>query len=47
MAQSGNPGPSPMSAKCHVWTAPIGKSFLHVCSIGRCSHVFGLQMRFT
>ena len=20
----------------------VGKSFLHVCSIGRCSHVFGL-----
>ena len=25
----------------------VGKSFLHVCSIGRCSHVFGLWMRFT
>src|SRR6185312_9044394 len=25
----------------------VGKSFLHVCSIGRCSHVFGLLARFT
>jgi hypothetical protein len=25
----------------------VGKSFVHVCSIGRCSHVFGLWMRFT
>ncbi len=25
----------------------VGKSFLHVCSIGRCSHVFGLFARFT
>src|SRR6195256_5725611 len=24
----------------------VGKSFLHVCSIGRCSHVFGLLVRF-
>ena len=23
----------------------VGKSFLHVCSIGRCSHVFGLSAR--
>jgi transposase len=25
----------------------IGKNFLHVCSIGRCAHVFGLLARFT
>jgi hypothetical protein len=25
----------------------VGKGFLHVCSIGRCSHVFGLFARFT
>ena len=25
----------------------VGKSFLHVCSMGRCSHVFGLLVRFT
>jgi hypothetical protein len=25
----------------------VGKSFFHVCSIGRCSHVFGLQVRHT
>src|SRR4029077_20977179 len=23
----------------------VGKNFLHVCSIGRCSHVFGLSVR--
>ena len=26
----------------HVWTVRVGKDFLHECSIGRCSHVFGL-----
>ena len=25
----------------------VGKSFLHACSIGRCSHVFGLLVRHT
>ena len=25
----------------------VDKDFLHVCSIGRCSHVFGLLVRFT
>ena len=25
----------------------VGKSFLHVCSLGRCSHVFGLLVRHT
>ena len=31
-----------MSASCHVWTAPSWQDFLHVCRLGRCSHVFGL-----
>ena len=30
----------PLSAMCG--RLRVGKSFLHVCSIGRCSHVFGL-----
>jgi hypothetical protein len=25
----------------------VSKGFLHECSIGRCSHVFGLSVRFT
>jgi hypothetical protein len=25
----------------------VGKDFFHECSIGRCSHVFGLLMRLT
>ena len=25
----------------------VGKGFLHVCSLGRCSHVFGLFVRHT
>jgi transposase-like protein len=25
----------------------VGKAFFHVCSIGRCSHVFGLLARYT
>ena len=25
----------------------VDKDFLHVCSIGRCSHVFGLLVRHT
>ena len=25
----------------------VGKGFLHVCSVGRCSHVFGLLVRHT
>jgi hypothetical protein len=32
-----------MSALCHMWTAPSWQGFSsRVCSIGRCSHVFGL-----
>ncbi len=33
---------------CHVWTAPVWQELSsRFCSIGRCSHVFGLLMRFT
>jgi hypothetical protein len=32
------------SVKSLYWA---GKDFLHVCSIGRCGHVFGLLARFT
>jgi hypothetical protein len=35
----------PLSAMCG--RLRVGKSFLHVGSIGRCSRVFGLYMRFT
>jgi hypothetical protein len=36
------------SEKCHVWTAPDWQELSsRFCSIGRCSHVFGLLMRFT
>ena len=35
----------PLSAMCG--RLRVGKSFLHVRSIGRCSHVFGLEVRFT
>ena len=41
------------SAKPHVRFTPmcgrlrVGKDFLHVCSIGRCAHVFGLCVRHT
>ena len=31
-----------VSALGHVWTAPGWQGFSHECSIGRCSHVFGL-----
>ena len=36
------------SEKCHVWTAPVWQELSsRFCSIGRCSHVFGLLMRLT
>ena len=35
----------PYSAMCG--RLRVGKGFLHVCSIGRCSYVFGLLERFT
>src|SRR5450759_3748150 len=35
----------PLSAMCG--RLRVGKGFLHVCSIGRCSHVFGLLVRHT
>jgi hypothetical protein len=33
--------------KGHVWTAPSWQGFFYECSIGRSSHVFGLEVRFT
>ena len=36
-----------MSAMGHVWTAPSWQELFHVCSLGRCSHVFGLFVRHT
>src|SRR5262249_39360590 len=38
---------SQMSALCHVWTAPSWQGESSRCSLGRCSHVFGLFARFT
>src|SRR5260370_42067919 len=39
--------PAVTSEKCHVWTAPVWQELSsRFCSIGRCSHVFGLLMRF-
>jgi len=35
------------SGWCHVWTAPGWQVKTSRRSIGRCSHVFGLLMRFT
>ena len=37
-------GGSAMSALCRL---RVGKSFLHACRLGRCSHVFGLLVRHT
>ena len=34
----------PLSAMCGRLL--VGNGFLHVCSLGRCSHVFGLLARF-
>ena len=46
-----NSGHSAATVACPRWAMcgrlRVGKNFLHVCSIGRCSHVFGLFMRFT
>src|ERR1035437_3493428 len=36
-----------MSDMCHVWTAPSWQGLSSRCSIGRCSHVFGLLVRHT
>src|SRR5262245_17351794 len=36
-----------MSQKCHVWTAPGWQGLSSRPQAGRCSHVFGLLMRFT
>ena len=35
----------PLCAMCGRFR--VGKNFLHVCSFGRCSHVFGLLVRHT
>ena len=35
----------PLSAMCG--RLRVGKSFLHACRLGRCSHVFGLLVRHT
>src|SRR5262249_27207409 len=35
-----------MSVKGHVWTAPGWQGESSLCSIGRCSHVFGLFARY-
>src|SRR5262249_51145929 len=35
------------SALCHVWTAPSWQGLSSRPQAGRCSHVFGLLMRFT
>jgi len=44
-------GHSPTRSGCLLWAMcgrlRVGKDFLHERSIGRCSHVFGLLMRFT
>jgi hypothetical protein len=36
-----------MSHMCHVWTAPSWQGFSSRLQVGRCSHVFGLFVRFT
>src|SRR5262245_54098482 len=36
-----------MSALCHVWTAPSWQGLSSRLQAGRCSHVFGLFVRFT
>jgi len=40
-------GTSHLSRRAMCGRLRVGKSFLHVCSIGRCSHVFGLLARYT
>ena len=35
------------SALGHVWTAPSWQELSSRCRVGRCSHVFGLYVRFT
>jgi hypothetical protein len=34
-------------ALCHVWTAPSWQGLFSRLQVGRCSHVFGLFVRFT
>jgi hypothetical protein len=46
-----NSGHSLRQSECLLWAMcgrlRVGKDFLYERSIGRCSHVFGLLMRFT
>jgi integrase len=39
--------PQRIPAWCHVWTAPDWQGLSSRSKLGRCSHVFGLLMRFT
>jgi hypothetical protein len=43
--------PKPVPLRRPLWAMcgrlRVGKDFLHECSLGRCSHVFGLYVRFT
>jgi hypothetical protein len=39
--------PMVSDAMCHVWTAPSWQGFSSRLQVGRCSHVFGLFVRFT
>ena len=36
-----------MSVSCHVWTAPGWQEETSRRGLGRCCHVFGLEVRFT
>jgi hypothetical protein len=36
-----------MSQACHVWTAPGWREESSRCRLGRCGHVFGLELRFS
>jgi hypothetical protein len=40
-------GHVPKTEKCHVWTAPGWQGESSRRRLGRCSHVFGLFVRFT
>jgi hypothetical protein len=45
---SGHSGRQSACLLCAMWgRLKAGKNFLHVCSIGRCSHVFGRFVRHT
>src|SRR5262245_35816875 len=46
-ANSGQAVLQALGAMCHVWTAPGWQGKSSRCRLGRCSHVFGLFVRFT